>query len=101
MAKRGNEISQAAQERFRQERDAQIVTQSCAWCPDWSETGPLGEVRELFLAHRLEEHPEVVPKARFSKRRGAPRTGSSSTLDQNINRARTHGAAGWVSQTTS
>ena len=94
--KRGTAILQAADARYVAEREAVIVTQRCANC-DWHGHGTVKEMRELFLAHRLEAHPEIQPKPRRKRHRFVGQMNVGKTLDENIENARKQGASGWES----
>jgi hypothetical protein len=95
---RGNEILEAAARRIAAEKDAQMITQICAWCGE-TVTGALGECRETFRAHVLKEHPEVaLPNPNRRKRRmNAPRTLGKRTIEENTMLVRAQGGAGWYS----
>ena len=97
--RRGNEILEAAAQRLADEKDAQTITQICAWC-DETVTGTLGELREKFRAHVAKEHPEVrLPDPKRRKRRAnAPRTFSERSIEENTMRVRAQGGAGWYSE---
>ncbi len=92
---RGTAILQAADQRFLEERERGIVTERCANC-DWQGHGTVREMREQFLAHRLEAHPEIQPKPRRKRHRFVGQMNVGKTLDENIEKARTQGAAGWA-----
>ncbi len=97
--KRGNEILEAAAQRYADEKDQQTITQICGWC-DATVTGSLGELRENFRTHITSKHPEVrLPDPKRRKRRAnAPRTFSERSIEENTMRVRAQGGAGWYSE---
>jgi len=86
---------QAYADRLEAERLAQHNVGRCAWCPSFVVEGTLAETRELLLAHRLEQHPDVIPKRRHKRHPTPMHTLGGKTLDDNISAAREQGAATW------
>lgn len=99
MARRGNEIQQAYQERIRAEKDAQLVTTGCMWCDVEPVTSTLAEGRLWIAAHIMEFHPERKVTHRFGSRRSSHRMLGKRTIEENIEAARAQGGAAWVNQT--
>jgi hypothetical protein len=73
------------------------ITSSCTHC-GWSQTGWLATVSENFAAHRLEQHPELPEVKRRKKHRVYGQINGGKGLDENIENARSQGAAGWANE---
>ena len=79
-------------EAVRTYRLATVVTVRCCHCRRFRITGPLGDVRDAYLEHRRDRHPDLpAPRARAKLKAGAWQTGSKH-LDDNIRAARLVGA---------
>jgi hypothetical protein len=98
MARRGNDILEAAAARLTAQKEAQTITSVCGWCGETVE-GPLRERRDAFREHVRQEHPEVKlrPPAKTKRRANAPRTLGQNTIAENIQNVRAQGGGGWAS----
>jgi hypothetical protein len=71
------------------------ATSTCAHCgKSW--TGWLATVSEAFTAHRKEAHPEVKVTQKRKRHRAFGQLSGGRGLDENIQNARTTGAATWA-----
>jgi hypothetical protein len=79
-------------------RDNALMRTGCAFC-DWIWEGTAAECRTEATAHRLQTHPEIIPK-RLSRTRVALHTFQRPDLDdedrsvieqERVRRARLHG----------
>jgi hypothetical protein len=48
--------------------DAQLMTVSCLFCPQWELTAPSQEARAAAASHIAKEHPQVVSRKRIVRR---------------------------------
>ena len=87
-------IAQWEQDKLK-EREQTHATTSCAWC-DWTWSGPMGEGRDEFKAHRIDQHPEIQPPTRRRRKRLFGQISQSRSLDENIQAARAQGASTWA-----
>jgi hypothetical protein len=71
------------------------TTATCSWCGE-SRTGWLATVSEWFTAHRKQEHPEVKVSTKRKRHRVFGQLSGGRGLDENIQNARTTGAATWA-----
>ena len=96
MSRRGNEILRSYEQRIREEKDHQQVTQGCMWCPEQF-IGDLCDARDWFTLHLTACHPEhVMPRRKYKRRSTAFRTMGSRPLEENIQNARLQGASTWL-----
>jgi hypothetical protein len=79
-------------------RDNATMRTACAWC-SWKFEGTAAECRSEATAHRLQDHPEIIPK-RLRRTRNALHTFRTLELDDEdktaieqarVQRARLHG----------
>ena len=97
LVRRGSVFLREWEQRFIQDRESVVVTTRCGWC-DWHREGPMGENRDLMLAHRLEAHPEIKPPKRTRRIRPGGQVNTAKSLDENIQNARTQGASTWAGE---
>jgi hypothetical protein len=71
------------------------TTASCRHC-GWARTGWLATVSEAFTAHRKQEHPEIKVITKRKRHRVFGQLSGGRGLDENIQNARTTGAATWA-----
>lgn len=95
MSRRGNDILRAYEQRIREQKSHQTVTQACLWCSD-SFVGELCDALAWFATHVAKDHPEHVVTKRKFRRRAQFRAVGSRPLEENIANARAQGASGWV-----
>ena len=81
------------------EREATPTLTACLWCEQvgerWTYDATVGEGREQFKAHRLEQHPEVKPAPRKKRHRPGGQVNLAKSLDESIANVRAQGGATW------
>lgn len=92
---RGQAFLKEWEQRLLDDRESVVVTCRCYFC-SWQETGTVRDTREAYAEHRRLKHPEVQPATRRKRHRPWGQLATGTRLDDNIEKARAQGAAGWA-----